>query len=62
ADSHVDVTTDTFYNTFSHETRRPDWIVTSPPYKTVFAILKQALRIGRVGVAFKLRLDLLQPR
>ncbi|CAN0421863.1 unnamed protein product, partial [Pylaiella littoralis] len=57
-----DVTTDTFYNIFSHETRRADWIVTSPPYKTVFAILKQALRIGRVGVAFKLRLDFLQPR
>ncbi|CAM9976012.1 unnamed protein product, partial [Pylaiella littoralis] len=59
--SHVDVTTDTFYNVFSDEMRRPDWIVTSPPYKTAFAILKQTLRIGRVGVAYKLRLDFLEP-
>lgn len=34
----------------------PDWVVTSPPYQDAFAILKQALRFGRVGVAFKMRL------
>lgn len=39
----------------------PEWVVTSPPYKHAFAILKRALRIGRVGVAFKLRLTFLEP-
>eukprot|EP00752_Nemacystus_decipiens_P003221 g2981.t2 len=61
ADSHMDATTDAFAETFVQDEKRPDWIVTSPPYKHAFAILKQALRIGRAGVAFKLRLTFLEP-
>lgn len=61
ADSHMDAATDEFCETFCEEARRPDWVVSSPPYKNAFAILKQALRIGRVGVAFKLRLTFLEP-
>lgn len=57
----MDASTDTFREAFSEETRRPDWIVTSPPYDNAFAILKQALRVSRVGVAFKLRLSFLEP-
>ncbi|CAM9784063.1 unnamed protein product, partial [Pylaiella littoralis] len=61
ADSHMDVTTRDFYDLFSQETRRPDWIVSSPPYQNAFAIWQQALRIVRKGVAFKLRLNFLEP-
>ncbi|CAN0428676.1 unnamed protein product, partial [Pylaiella littoralis] len=40
---------------------RPDWVVTSPPYKNAFAILKQALHAAHAGVVFKLRLTFLEP-
>ena len=60
ADSHVDATTDIFSDTFGEEVRRPEWLVTSPPHKHAFAILKRALRVGRGGVAFKLRLTFLE--
>lgn len=43
------------------ESIRPDWIVTSPPYKNVLNILQRALRVARFGVAFKLRLGFLEP-
>ncbi|CAN0261279.1 unnamed protein product [Pylaiella littoralis] len=59
---HIDVTTDTFHDFFSNDTHRRDWIVSSPPYSHAFPILKQALRVGPVGVAFKLRLGLLEPK
>jgi len=61
ADSHMDATSDAFVEAFGSGTRRPDWVVTSPPYKHAFAILRAALRIARVGVAFKLRLTFLEP-
>ncbi|CAM9246709.1 unnamed protein product, partial [Laminaria digitata] len=64
ADSHLDASSDAFRLAFSEDTRPPDWIdwiVTSPPYSDVLGILKQALRISRVGVAFKLRLGFLEP-
>ncbi|CAN0080745.1 unnamed protein product, partial [Pylaiella littoralis] len=57
-----DVTTDTFHDFFSNDTHRPDWIVSSPPYSHASPILKQALRVGHVGVAFELRLGLLEPK
>jgi len=60
ADSHIDASTDAFVDAFGGGARRPDWVVTSPPYKHAFAILKRALRVGRVGVAFKLRLTFLE--
>ena len=41
--------------------RQPQWIVTSPPYKHAFAMLRQALVVARVGVIFKLRLSFLEP-
>lgn len=61
AGSHLDASSDAFRLAFSEDTRRPDWIVTSPPYSDVLGILKQALWISRVGVAFKLRLGFLEP-
>ncbi|CAN0324330.1 unnamed protein product, partial [Ectocarpus sp. 6 AP-2014] len=50
-----------FVKAYVEERVRPDWVVTSPPYKHAFAILKQAMRVGRMGVAFKLRLTFLEP-
>ena len=61
ADYHLDATTDAFAATFGQQENCPDWIITSPPYKHAFTILKQALRIGRMRVAFKLRLAFLEP-
>lgn len=57
----MDATTEAFGDAFAEEARRPEWVVTSPPYKHAFAILKRALKIGRVGVAFKLRLTFIEP-
>ncbi|CAN0079012.1 unnamed protein product, partial [Laminaria digitata] len=49
------------FKAFTDESRRVDWIVTSPPYNKPFEILSVALRIARVGVPFKLRLTFLEP-
>lgn len=51
ADSHMDATADGFVGAFGEGTRRPDWVVSSPPYKQAFAVLKPALRVGCKGVA-----------
>lgn len=61
ADSHMGAATEGFVEAFREDSWRPDWVVSSPPYKHAFAILKQALPVGRVGVAFKLRLTFLEP-
>ena len=50
-----------FVEHFLEEGRRPDWFVTSPPYRNAFAFLKNACRIAKVGAAFKLRLNFLEP-
>ena len=50
-----------FVKHFLEEGRRPEWFVTSPPYRNAFAFLKNACRIATVGVAFKLRLSFLEP-
>lgn len=57
----MDATTDAFADFFADDSRRPEWVVSSPPYQHAFAILQQALCVGRVGVAFKLRLTFLEP-
>ncbi|CAN0280379.1 unnamed protein product, partial [Ectocarpus sp. 4 AP-2014] len=61
ADTHFDAASEEFKLVFSEEGRRPDWIVTSPPYGNAFCFWTQALLVARVGVAFKLRLSLLEP-
>lgn len=61
ADTHLDAASAEFATVFVEEGRRPDWIVTSPPYGNAFGILVQALRVAQVGVAFKLRLTFLEP-
>ncbi|CAM9912567.1 unnamed protein product, partial [Hapterophycus canaliculatus] len=60
-DCHYDAGSEEFRRAFTDESRRPDWIVTSPPYSDAFKILVQALRVARRGVAFKLRLTFLEP-
>ena len=50
-----------FVEHFLEEGRRPEWVVTSPPYRNAFAFLKNTCRITKVGVAFKLRLSFLEP-
>lgn len=62
ADTHMDASTDAFRESYTSDAAtRPDWVVTSPPYSNAFAILKQALCVARVGVAFKMRLSFLEP-
>ena len=60
ADTHLDVLTSEFLQQYGPGDRQPQWIVTSPPYKHAFAILRQALVVARVGVIFKLRLSFLE--
>ena len=50
-----------FVEYFLEEGRRPEWFVTSPPYRNVFVFLKNACRIAKVGVAFNLELNFLEP-
>lgn len=58
----MDATTDEFAEAFSESSLRPDWVVTSPPYKNAFsAILKQALRVAGLGVALKLGMNIVEP-
>eukprot|EP00904_Undaria_pinnatifida_P000342 jgi/Undpi1/10308/HiC_scaffold_28.g12759.m1 len=61
ADTHYDASSEQCVKAFTQEARCIDWMVTSPLYKNAFTILGQALRIARVGVAFKLRLSFLEP-
>ena len=61
ADTHLDVLTSEFLKEYVQGDRQPQWIVTSPPYKHAFAILRQALVVARAGVIFKLRLSFLEP-
>lgn len=61
SDFHMDAASEGFGDAFTEESVRPDWIVTSPPYKNVLGFLKQAFRVARLGVAFKLRLSFLEP-
>ena len=57
----MDASSAEFVEYFLEESRRPEWFVTSPPYRNAFAFLKNACRIAKVGVAFKLRLIFLEP-
>ena len=61
ADTHYDASSEECFRAFTDTSRRMDWVVTSPPYKNAFGVLSAALRIARVGVAFKLRLTFLEP-
>lgn len=61
ADTHYDASSEESFKIFTDEAHSVDWIVTSPPYKNAFESLSMALRIARVGVAFKLRLTFLEP-
>ena len=61
ADTHLDALGSEFLKEYAEGDRQPQWIVTSPPYKHAFAMLRQALVVARVGVIFKLRLSFLEP-
>ncbi|CAN0004156.1 unnamed protein product [Pylaiella littoralis] len=61
ADTHLDASGADFVQAYGQGDNRPDWVVTSPPYKNAFAILKKALHVAQVGVVFKLRLSFLEP-
>ena len=61
ADTHLDALGSEFLKEYAEGDRQPQWIVTSPPYKHAFAMLRQALVVARVGVIFKPRLSFLEP-
>ncbi|CAN0255934.1 unnamed protein product, partial [Ascophyllum nodosum] len=61
ADGHMDAASAEFVEHFLEEGRRPEWFVTSPPYRNALTFVKNACRIATVGVAFKLRLSFLEP-
>lgn len=61
ADTHMDAASEEFCAAFQEEALRPDWIVTSPPYHNALEIVKVAIRVSKIGVAFKLRSTFLEP-
>ena len=61
ANTHMDATSVRFAEHLIEDRHCLDWIVTSPPYTNALIILKNAIQIATVGVAFKLRLNFLKP-
>lgn len=43
------------------EGAKPNWVVTSPPYKNVVGFVRAALAVCRMGAALKLSLAILTP-
>lgn len=60
ADTHMDTASQKLREAYgSGSSDQLDWIVTSRPYKVYFNILRQAVIIARVGVAFEIGLSFL---
>lgn len=62
ADTTFDASVPTFARDYlSDGVERPDWVVTSPPYKGAIKFVKAALTVAKHGVALKLPLSFLEP-
>lgn len=62
ADTSFDASVPTFDRDYlSSGAERPDWVVTSPPYKGAIKFAKAALAVATVGVALKLPLSFMEP-
>lgn len=62
-DTHLDASAATFCADFLADgvQQRPDWVVTSPPYKGALKFVKAARAVAKKGVALKLSLSFLEP-
>lgn len=62
-DTHLDASATTFCADFLEDgvQQRPDWVVTSPPYKGALKFVKATLSVAKKGVALKLPLSFLEP-
>jgi len=63
ADTHEDATTTDFPSTFVEgicQGAKPDWVVTSPPYKDAIKFVRSALSVCGKGAALKLPLAFLE--
>lgn len=62
ADTNFDASVPTFGEDYlSSGVQRPDWVVTSPPYKGAIQFVKAALAVATKGVALKLPLSFMEP-
>ncbi|CAN0373515.1 unnamed protein product [Ectocarpus sp. 12 AP-2014] len=63
ADTNLDASLESFPDDFvaASSRKRPDWVVTSPPYNGALAFVKAATSLATKGVAVKLPLSCLAP-
>lgn len=61
-DTNLDASAVSFADNFvSIHARKPDWVLTSPPYSGAISFVKTALSVAKKGVAMKLPLSFLEP-
>jgi hypothetical protein len=57
AQTHHDATSAAYWSSLPYV----EWVVTNPPFNVAFAVLQQAQKVARVGVALLLRKTFLEP-
>ncbi|CAN0001145.1 unnamed protein product [Pylaiella littoralis] len=63
ADTNLDASLESFPEDFlaANSGKRPEWVVTSPPYNNALTFVKAAMSLATKGVAFKMPLSFLEP-
>ncbi|CAM9715405.1 unnamed protein product [Ectocarpus sp. 6 AP-2014] len=63
ADTNLDASLELFPEDFlaAYSGKRPEWVVTSPPYSRALTFVKVAMSLATKGVAFKMPIFFLEP-
>ncbi|CAB1111923.1 unnamed protein product [Ectocarpus sp. CCAP 1310/34] len=63
ADTNLDASLESFPEDFlaAYSGKRPEWVVTSPPYSRALTFVKAAMSLATKGVAFKMPISFLEP-
>ncbi|CAN0217552.1 unnamed protein product [Ectocarpus sp. 6 AP-2014] len=63
ADTNLDASLELFPEDFlaAYSGKRPEWVVTSPPYSRALTFVKAAMSLATKGVAFKMPIFFLEP-
>ncbi|CAN0552630.1 unnamed protein product, partial [Ectocarpus sp. 12 AP-2014] len=62
ADTNLDASLESFLEDFleAYSGKRPEWVVTSPPYSRALTFVKAAMSLATKGVAFKMPISFLE--
>ncbi|CAM9152268.1 unnamed protein product [Ectocarpus sp. 13 AM-2016] len=63
ADTNLDASLESFLEDFfaAYSGKRPEWVVTSPPYSRALNFVKAAMSLATKGAAFKMPISFLEP-